>query len=289
MKLRIHPALYVYLLSMLALSSWETCAGAAVALFVHELGHYAVCCLVHEKIERLELTPFGGVMVYHQGKSPCKGLRGFCVAAAGPAANYLLLTYINVNQFNINLGRSIVLSCTAMLLVNLLPALPLDGGRMIFSLGYYIFPLSVLIAFLSCMGIAAGLGFLILAVYGFVLHGILNCSILIVGGYLIYSAWQSRAQMLQENLFVVIQEAGENKRLIQSVKTYRIPPDVLLIRLLPYLERKNACEFVFEADGREYRLTERMICRFLLDQPLTSVQEMLFKSTQDCGIYTFYS
>lgn len=39
-----------------------------------------------------------------------------------------------------------LLSHAAMLTINLLPALPLDGGRMVFSLGYYVFGVSGLIA-----------------------------------------------------------------------------------------------------------------------------------------------
>jgi len=289
MKVRIHPTLYIYLLSMLMLSSWQTCVGALVALFVHELGHYSVCCLIHESIENLELTPFGGVMIYRQDKSPSKGWKGFCAAGAGPAANYLLLAYISAHQPSMDLMRSIVLSCSAMLLINMLPALPLDGGRILFSLAYYIFPLTMLITFLTCMGIAAGIGFLLMAVYGFIAYGILNCSVLIVGGYLIYSAWQSREYLLQENLLVVIQEIGEKKPPIQKIKTYRIPSDVLLIQLLPYLERKNGCEFVFETDGQAYRMSERCLCRLLLDQPTLSVQEAFSKNTEERGIYTFYS
>lgn len=290
MRIYIHPTLYVYLISMIILCSWEVCIGAAIALLVHELGHYIVCCMVHERIEKLELMPFGGVMVYQQGKSPRKGLSGFCVAIAGPAANYLLLMCINsyASLFEPALIHSILLSSIAMIAINMLPALPLDGGRMILSLGYYIFPLTSLISFLTFMGICVGICILVFAVYGAISQGILNCSLLITGTYLIYSAWQNRRQVLIENLYAVIQETGENKPLVQKIKMYQVPSDTLLIQLLPYLDRRSMCEFIYETEEREYRLTERQFSQFLLKYPLMKIQDAIFKNTSERGIYTFF-
>ena len=277
-KIRFHPALYAYLLSMIVLSSWETSIGALAALLTHELGHLVVCRFVHEKIEKLELTPFGGVMVYPTGKSPSKGIRGFCITVAGPAANYILLAYISMNQPRTAIMHSIALSCAVMLLINTIPALPLDGGRMAFSIGYYIFPVTFLISLLTCLGIAAGIIFVILAVYGFVFYKILNCSVLIVGGYLIYSAWKNREQMLLENSYAVIQEAIEDKKAIQKIKRYIVPADIPLIQLLSYIERRYACEFIFESNEGQHCLSEKQLCRILLEKPTLSIKELFSKN-----------
>jgi len=283
MKIRIHPTLYGYLLSMLVLSSWQTCVGAMIALLVHETGHFCTGYLLHESIERIELTPFGGVMVYEQGKSPSKGIQGACVVAAGPAANYLLLRCVHwmASWITPELLYAIVSSNTVMLLINLLPAFPLDGGRMIFCFGYYLFPIAPLIRVLCCIGIAAGATFLSLAVYGMVVQGILNCSVVIVGGYLIYCAWRSREQVLLENLYTFLQETNEKKQQIQRVKFYCVPTELPIIRLVPLLGSGKACEFIARLNGEEQRISEKRLYSSLLEQPFATIQDAFFQKNNE--------
>lgn len=276
MKIRIHPSLYIYLLCVLMLSSWQTFIGAMISLFVHEAGHYCASGMVHDQIDRIDLTPFGGVMTYAGGKSPCKGIRGAFVAAAGPAANYLMLLCIGMvaEKMDIALIRSMISSCLAMILINMLPALPLDGGRLIFCLGYYVFPVAALITFLMWMGVVCGALLIGFAVYGIVSVGVINCSILIVGGYLMICAWKSRKQMILENFYTVIQETREAKHDIRSIRTYRVPLDMQLVQLIPYLGGRYDCEFMSEMDDREIRISERKLCNWILEQPLLSMQEL---------------
>lgn len=283
MKLRIHPALYAYLFCTLVLSSWQTCVGAMVSLLVHELGHCCVSYLFHEKIERLELTPFGGVIFYEEGKSPHKGIQGICIAAAGPMANYILLACIAVldQWIDRELLYAIASSSMAMLLINLLPAFPLDGGRIIFCLGYYFFPLNALIRILCCMGIAVGIGFLCLSIYGLISQGILNCSVLIVGGYLIYCAQKSREQILLENFYTLIQETDDEEQQIKRVNAYRIPSNTPILHLIPFLGKNVACEFIVNLNGDEYRISEKHLCRMLLNHPSITIADAFFKKTED--------
>ena len=250
--------------------------GAVMALLVHEWGHWLASRLMGERIDALKLTPFGGVMIYQEGKSPSKGIRGICIACAGPAANYLFLMIAGrmTQMFNQELLRSIVLSNAAMLFVNMLPALPLDGGRALFSLGYYVFPFFRLISWLSWIGVAAGACFLILSIYGLISLGKLNCSLVIVGTYLIYSAWKSRAQMMIENLYTVIQEKEDTAGGIRPRRVYEVATDVQLIRLVPYLGGEHVCEFVFSDGDREYRMTQKLLQKHLLERPMAEIGDI---------------
>lgn len=275
MKIRIHPLCYLYFASMAVLTSWQTTVGAVTALLVHELGHIAACRLSGDLIERIELTPVGGMMTYAQGKAPSKGIKGIGVAAAGPAANYLFLMLLGVfpDLFPFNMRKAIVASNAAMFCLNLAPVLPLDGGRILFCLGYYLFPVARLILLLSGMGIAAGIGFVLFAVYGAIHFGCLNCSMIIVGIYLSYCAWTCKAQMSIENLYAIIQERTDDKRQLQPIKLYRVSGETKLIRLAPLLAGGYLCEFIYTDKETAYRITEKMLCSQLLEQPYLSVEE----------------
>lgn len=277
MKIRMHPSVYVYFISMLFLSSWKTCIAAITALLIHESGHLAVSCIIGEKIDRITFTPFGGIIEYENGKSPCKGFHGVWTALGGPAANYLFLISADKIRgvlWDSGLFRSMVSSNAVMMCVNLLPALPLDGGRIAFSIGYYVFPVMSLVTILSAAGIAIGISFVLLSVYGAAIHGLLNCSLAIVGSYLAYCAWKSRAQMKLENLYAIVDERLENDQRFHTVRCYKVPSDTQLIRLVTCFNQKHASEFVFENDQGMHRLTEKMVLRRLLEQPLSSVEDV---------------
>ena len=275
MQICIHPLLYLYFFTMAILTSWETTAGAAAALIVHELGHWMACCLTGDSIDSLELTPFGGIMTYAQGKAPSKGIRGIVIAAAGPAANYLILLIVSTfsEVLEYDLQKAIVSSNAAMLCINLLPVLPLDGGRILFCLGYYVFPVVRLIAILSGMGIAAGIGFLLLSVYGAIELGYLNCSVTIVGFYLAYCSWKCRTQMMTENLYAILQERMDDVQPLRRIRRYRVSENTRLINLVSLLGNSFECEFVYADNRIERRISEDMLCKKLLEAPMQSIGE----------------
>ncbi|MGN0776896.1 MAG: hypothetical protein ACI4MM_09510 [Candidatus Ventricola sp.] len=271
MKICIHPAFVLYLLSMAAFSTWRMTLCAAGALLVHEAGHYAVSRLFGEQIDKVELTPFGGVMTYAPTRSPCKGIRGICVAAAGPAANCLTLLAAASAQGQRLLGdsgaRTFAMANLAMMCLNLLPVLPLDGGRIVFSIGYYLFPAARLIALLTACGMLTGLGLVLLALYGLIVLGTLNCSLLMIGGYLMICAGRSRAEVLAQNLYAVVQERLESPEKIRALRLYRVPPDSSMQALLEPMERAPCAAFVFEDAQGVHVIGEKDICRFLLEKP----------------------
>ncbi|MFR5788680.1 MAG: hypothetical protein ACLUHE_17370 [Christensenellales bacterium] len=100
-----------------------------------------------------------------------------------------------------------------MLFLNLLPVLPLDGGRMIFSCGVLrVFPIAALPARRACA--SRGRHWLceretvgcVLAFTARFWQEKLNLSLLLVGGYLIVYAHQNRSALQLENLHALLQE-----------------------------------------------------------------------------------
>ena len=279
MRIRVHPAFAAYLLCVLALTSPWACAGLVISLTVHELGHWAAAFMLYEPISRVELAPFGGVMTCAPGRSMIKGLRGVVLAAAGPLASYALIAMVTGGLLRSalpeELTRQIVLSSGAMLVLNLMPALPLDGGSIVFSVGYYLFGIARLTALLCAMGVMLGAGLLALAVCGTLRAGQMNLSLLVVGGYLIVCAVRSRAALLTENLFAVVEECLRgHPSACRRVTTFRVPGEMPVIRLLPLMTRTQSASFWVErGEETPVLLDERAACRAMLSNPQMSAEE----------------
>lgn len=105
---------------------------AFAVVLLHELAHVYTARSLGISVAEVELLPFGGVsrMGSEVASDPS---REVLVAAAGPAANLLMvglgLALKNYGLWDEELG-TFFLQCNLLIAAfNLLPALPLDGGR----------------------------------------------------------------------------------------------------------------------------------------------------------------
>ena len=259
------------------LSSWMQSAAVVSALLIHEAGHCLISALLGSAVGCIELTPFGGVITYQSGETPKKGWRGFAVAAAGPLANYLFLlcvSYIGISWRSLSeLKPALITANLAMMLMNLLPVLPLDGGQMVFCAAYYLFPISSVISLLAFGGVFSGAAFILLAVYIWIQTSSLNLSLVIIGFYIMAAALRSKDAMITENAYAVIFEGKREKARIRKAKLYCVKEDTPILELLPYMEKAQSCVFMLTDDERCSSLQEEHIRRLMLNSPgLTMAQ-----------------
>lgn len=97
----------------------------AFSAIIHELAHYAAACLCGFKPENFVIKGFGIELVGGKYFSP--GVLAI-VAACGPAAN-LILAYI---ALKLNIFSFFVVNISVAV-INLIPALPLDGGHILYA------------------------------------------------------------------------------------------------------------------------------------------------------------
>lgn len=105
---------------------------AFAVVLIHEMAHITVARWFGVNVSDVELLPFGGVSRIG-GEVVSDPAKEVYVAAAGPATNLLLfglgIALKNNGFWDNNLGP-FFLQCNLMVAAfNLLPALPLDGGR----------------------------------------------------------------------------------------------------------------------------------------------------------------
>ena len=171
---RIHPVLPFLWLSSILLGSLSNLFLAFAALLLHECGHLLAAKWKNIKIEFIEITPYGGVISASE-LSCTSSLSGFLVAAAGPLFSFIgcfiSLCLVRWNLASFLFAQQFFKSNLLLLLINILPVLPMDGGRMLRAIlcryipfqrttrwmtlgGYFIGTLLFLLAFLyACQGI----------------------------------------------------------------------------------------------------------------------------------------
>lgn len=114
-------------------------------VLVHELGHAVAAAFFSWRVKRVLLLPFGGVAeVEEHGNRPFR--EELIVTLAGPAQHlWLMAIAFFLWQMGVmtNEGWNLFIHYnTAILIINLLPIWPLDGGKLLFLFFTYYFPFS---------------------------------------------------------------------------------------------------------------------------------------------------
>jgi stage IV sporulation protein FB len=165
-KITIHPVFWV----VIAIGVWTAHFKELLVLFfiifIHELGHGLAAAHYRWRIKQIQLLPFGGVAELEEhGNKPLK--EELLVIAAGPiqhiwmmAAAYILYrTGFMTDEFY----TFFIWNNATILLFNLLPIWPLDGGKLMFNVLSNWFPFLqahrfMLTASTACFFVAAGAG-----------------------------------------------------------------------------------------------------------------------------------
>lgn len=107
-----------------------------ISVLLHELGHCVLALRFGLPVRRLRLFLLGGIS--EVGRSPTKPAQEGLVAAAGPAVSVVLAAVFGATLLVVPQGGPLwlllletTLANAAVAVFNLLPGLPLDGGRML--------------------------------------------------------------------------------------------------------------------------------------------------------------
>lgn len=284
MRLRIHPLFYLYIGSVMLLSSAMDGLAAIAALAIHEAAHAAAAWFAGEPIERTEITPFGGVMLYKPGKTPSNGVRGLAVALSGPLSNYLSLIFLTKMGNAASAGTEVIVALmqphAAMLALNLLPVLPLDGGRAVFSLCYYLMDAGRAIVLLTAAGFAAGLLIMAMSFYGLMVLGVLNLSLFLVGCYVAVYALKTRETMAAENAWAILHDRQNREYRPGKARVIWAGRDVLLCRLIGKLAPSCKTFFILDTDHGIVLISEDTVVKTLLENPAAKMN--------DCAVHQEY-
>lgn len=130
-KIKIHPSsVLLLLLPCFGVLSWLETALLWGCAALHELGHVIAYRICGCGMESITVLPFGICAIPKDAMKVPPREEVFC-AAAGPAVNLLLSALMLALPASET--TAYLLYCNATLLIgNLFPVLPLDGGRMVY-------------------------------------------------------------------------------------------------------------------------------------------------------------
>lgn len=162
-----------------------------VSIFLHESAHALTSAAFGYPPREIELTPLGAVMRLDEEESVPPGWR-LVVLMAGPVMTLLLCTMalfgVKAGWLSLDLGRVVFQCNVSLLLLNLLPALPLDGGRILaLLLSCWLRPVCVR-TILRALGTALGLLCIGLNLLMTWRQGGWNLSLAAAGCFIMYAA-----------------------------------------------------------------------------------------------------
>ena len=145
MQFKVNLKIFLFLILFYITGQLGEYAVILILAFVHELGHLLAGIILGMKPAKLELKPYGISISFKinpndYNKKIAKGnlleLKKAIVACAGPVTN-LIIIIITLNlRLNIFTSLLIIYSNILLIIFNLIPMYPLDGGRIVKSLIY---------------------------------------------------------------------------------------------------------------------------------------------------------
>jgi len=266
--IRIHVT-FVLLLAWIAAAGYASGKGAqtgAVMLFVvlifacvllHEFGHIFTARAFGVKTPDVTLLPIGGVARLE--RIPEKPMEEFLIALAGPMVNVVIALVLMLAGANLNPallgnveGASVpLIDRLAMVnlflaVFNLIPAFPMDGGRVLRAL------LASQLGFVRATTLAASIGQGIAFLLGFI--GLLYNPLLIFIAIFIYLAAAAESHM------VSLRAVGQGLPLSAAAMTQieTLEPDTPLARAVEAMLHTSQSEFpIIDGAGKPIGLLGR--------------------------------
>ncbi|MDD4657536.1 MAG: site-2 protease family protein [Eubacteriales bacterium] len=266
-RFKISVFFVVFFAALLALGQIKETISLLLALIVHEAGHIAAAKALGCKVEKLSIQPLGGYLYLDQLLEVQPGVESR-IALAGPAANLLtaaaamaLAPYSPQGYVSAFIRASLTLMA-----FNLLPALPLDGGRVLRGrltgwISYYRATKIVL----AC-GFGCGLLLIMLAICRLA-QGQPNPSIFAAAGFLLYNAWVERKQLLVPLLrYVLSRQQSLRKHKLMAADTLVAAPGAKVNEVLKHIRPQKYYQIsvLDEKYALAGTLTEHQLLKLIL-------------------------
>ena len=147
MILKIDLKIFIFFVLFYLTKQVKLYATIMVLCVIHELGHLIMGLIMGMKIEKIEIMPLGlsvsfKVNVDDYNKKIKNGnilqLKKIGIAAAGPLTNLIMLLIVLNTNIDLKVVSNEILAYANILIMlfNLLPIYPLDGGRILKALMY---------------------------------------------------------------------------------------------------------------------------------------------------------
>ncbi|WP_150269350.1 M50 family metallopeptidase [Paenibacillus tepidiphilus] len=217
--LSLHPLfVLIMLLSVLTGQFLELLTLFAI-VFVHEMGHVCAALWAGASVKSVQLLPFGGVAVIEDHGRLTAG-REIGIALAGPLQNGIMITLVaGLQQAGIVGGGYpdyFIQANVIIALFNLLPILPLDGGKIVQAALSIAAPYYFTLLWSGRVSIAASALVILYALLPLGTGGGLRLNLLMIGAFLLYSNITDQRNLLYRFMAFLMNREGAYERYLQS-------------------------------------------------------------------------
>lgn len=239
-EIKLHPVMLAYFVYAYFCGYLRFALIASASICLHETAHALTAALAGKPPSVLALTPIGAVMYLEDEEDIPWGKR-LLVFAAGPVMTLFLcfcaLWAAEYRIMPLSVCRDALMGNLAILLLNLIPALPLDGGRLMAIVLSKCMPERYAFRLMRCVGMAFGGMMIFLNVYISWQSGGWNLSLAMAGCCILYSSGiatrKRRLHELKEYLDRRIRLERKGRMQTKLFTVQSTLPLVHLVRHLP--------------------------------------------------------
>jgi stage IV sporulation protein FB len=252
-------------------------------VFLHEMGHMVAAKSFGWRVKEVQLLPFGGVVVVEElGAVPA--YEDLIVALSGPLQHVWMIGFACimklVNPASAEWWNYFIEANLMIGLFNLIPVLPLDGGRVLQSLFGYMMPYHRSLLYTTILSLVLSMLVIVMCVFQFI-TGLLPLNLLIMGIFLLVSNWFAYKQLPFHFLRFLISRSERVSRLLMRgtlaqpivVTGQRSISDILRL----FMREKYHLIYVVNEKGRiQAVIPEQQLINRFLDgkKPGSAVSEL---------------
>lgn len=245
-------------------------------IIIHEFAHYIVALILKIKVTQFNIHGFGASLEIED----YDGLDisdEFIVALAGPIANLILafISYLILKNYNIIYFKDIMEINITLGLLNLLPAYPLDGAKILRcvlarislykSANRFIVYISILVGFL-------------IAILGVILipKNLININLIIIGIFIIFISYKDK----NKSMYIVLDQLIKKQVRFKN-KKYMINQSIsvhykeTMLSIISYIEKNKFNTFYVLNDEMKllYEIREDEIFEIIKEYGNISLEE----------------
>jgi stage IV sporulation protein FB len=227
-KVHIHPLSIVLIVLACGAGLWREIVVLFILIMLHELGHAATAYSLGYEVESVSLLPFGGVARMSYGNIGFTPKHEALIAISGPMVNFILTLFAvllsALGFWSHAFAYDTIRLNTWIAVFNLLPAMPLDGGRILRAARSRSHGFETATREAYAVGMVFATVLLMLG--GISLWaGYPHFGILVLGVFLFVSAWVGRREIRMELMRFLDAKKRRQKQSIDEVRSFAVPSE----------------------------------------------------------------